>query len=212
MAYEKEITVHRTQMVCGRCASSMTKEDVGIYYDTGLCSWCEHMTSKLEVDESVSSQWNPEKDLEATDSSIISPEEFRTNPGVLVADPRLLEYLDAHPDEVLGLDPWKFQEFVAELLQRFGYKVRIGPPGRDGGVDVFAEQDPDTGPELVLVQCKRNAPESKVSQPVVKQLFADVCTRNASRGLVVTTSTFTRPALEYIRQFRYRLAGADIDK
>jgi len=43
-------------------------------------------------------------------------------------------------------------------------------------------------------------------------LKANVFDKNASSGLVVTTSTFTKPAWDYINQAKYRLAGADQQK
>ena len=47
--------------------------------------------------------------------------------------------------------------------------------------------------------------------PIIKQLNADLNDRKASRGLLVTTSFFTRPALSYIEQAKYRLSGTDYD-
>jgi hypothetical protein len=34
---------------------------------------------------------------------------------------------------------------------------------------------------LTLVQCKRNSPDRKVGEPIIKQLHADVNDRRASR-------------------------------
>jgi len=136
-------------------------------------------------------------------------EEFLANPHVMLVDSRIVSYLDAHPEDVFSLSAWQFQELIAEVLARFDYDVELGPRGRDGGVDVFARRRSAVGAELVLVQCKRNAPDNKVGQPVVKQLVADVQLQNATRGLVVTTSSFTRPALATISQWHFRLAGVD---
>src|SRR5262249_16969483 len=93
-----------------------------------------------------------------------------------------------------------------------GYAVKLGPRGRDGGIDVFAERDGELGPELTLVQCKRYRDDQKVSEPTVKQLYADLTLRNATKGLLVTTSTFTKPALKLIEDARYRLAAKDLQK
>jgi restriction system protein len=156
-------------------------------------------------------EWNPERELAKEEKLVLSAEEFR-NPAVrLVTDPRLIAYIDSHPEEMYRLSPRDFEEFIAELLSKFGYKVRLGPGSKDGGVDVFAERDLDFGPELTLVQCKRNSPDHKVGEPIIKQLHADVNDRKASRGLVVTTSFFTGPALRYIESSKYRLSGADFD-
>jgi restriction endonuclease Mrr len=109
------------------------------------------------------------------------------------------------------LSPRQFEELVARLLEQFGYKVRLGPGSKDHGVDVAAYRESELGPELVLVQCKRYDFENKVGEPVVKQLYADVTTTGASRGLLVTTSAFTSDALRYIEQIRYRVIGADFE-
>lgn len=140
---------------------------------------------------------------------IITPDEFREDASILIVDPRILQHFDKDPGLVFSLSPRQFEEFVAELLSQLGYNVKLSPQGRDGGVDVYAERENDIGSELVLVQCKRYREENKVGEPVVKQLHADVNDRLASRGLVVTSSTFTRPAIDYIERFRYRMAGAD---
>jgi restriction system protein len=154
-------------------------------------------------------EWNPEKQLPQEDKLILSPEEFRNPKLRLITDPRLIAYIDSHPEELYSLTPRQFEEFIAELLSKMGYKVRLGPGSKDGGVDVFAERDLDFGPELTLVQCKRNGPEHKVGEPIIKQLHADVNDRKASKGVVVTTSFFTSTALKYIESSKYRLAGAD---
>jgi restriction system protein len=67
------------------------------------------------------------------------------------------------------------------------------------------------GPELVIVQCKRYAPDKKVGEPTVKQLCAvvDVDDQKATRGLIVTTSTFTSVALKYIDWKKHKVSGAD---
>jgi len=174
----------------------------------GYCPHCGrvlHLNIERELDELESLR----RRLPEEERRIITPDEFRRG---LVADPidlRLIQYLDAHPHEVLKLTPRRFEELVARLLHQFGYRVRLGPGSKDRGVDVVAERDTDFGPELVLVQCKRYAFENRVGEPFVKQLYADVTKEEATRGLVVTTSAFTSDALKYIEAIRYRVSGAD---
>ena len=157
------------------------------------------------------SAWNPESDLLELERRLVFPEAFRS--GVtLPTDPLLIRYLDENPNDIYSLSPREFEEFVAGLLATSGYEVKLGPKGRDGGIDVFAERDGEFGPELTLVQCKRHRYDQKVSEPVVKQLYADMTLRNATKGLLVTTSTFTKPALKLIEGVRYRLVGKDIEK
>jgi restriction system protein len=150
-------------------------------------------------------------DLLLEQRRLITPEEFRER-VVLVTDRELIELFDNNPEDLYRLTPRQFEELVADLLKRMGYTVNLGPGSKDGGVDVFAERAGDFGPELTLVQCKRNRIDRKVGEPVIKQLSADVSDRRASRGLLVTTSFFTATALEYIDRSRYLLAGADVDQ
>jgi restriction system protein len=209
--YISEIDKEAENAECSRCGSSIPMGEWDTYYESGMCSWCEHMSNKEERVEVVDDEreWNPEKQLQQEEKLILTPEEFRLSRFRLITDPRIISYLVSHPEELYNLGHRQFEELIAELLRKDGYKVRLGPGSKDGGVDVFAERDLDFGPELTLVQCKRNGPENKVGEPIIKQLHADVNDRKASKGLIVTTSFFTRTALAYIESSKYRLAGAD---
>jgi hypothetical protein len=205
--YEDHIVAVSSSLSCARCGGQIPISEIDIYYETGMCGWCEHMSGRLEAEE-----WNPEKNLKAEETRIITPDDFLSNRVELITDPRLIRYLAQNPGDIFSLSPREFEEFVAELLRKMGYRTKLGPKGRDGGVDVFAELERDLGPELVLVQCKQFSADHKVSEPIVKQLAADVTDRKASHGLAVTTSTFSKPALRYIEERKYILSGADYNK
>ena len=49
---------------------------------------------------------------------------------------------------------------------------------------------------LIVVQCKRNAPENPVGRPVVQQFKGVVEENGAWRGYIVTTSSFSEEAVE----------------
>jgi restriction system protein len=159
------------------------------------------------------SDWNPETNLPTLEDRRDITQEFRS--GTLVdfpVDLRLIQHIDSHPESLYSLTPRQFEELTAELLRNFGYQATLTSKGRDGGIDVFAERETAVGTELVIVQCKKNSEDNKVGAPVIKQLYGDVAARKATRGLLVTTSRFSSVALDFIRQTRYRLEGADIDK
>jgi HJR/Mrr/RecB family endonuclease len=158
------------------------------------------------------SAWNPEHDLPVEEQRLITPQEFRSSPGVILVDSRLLRVLDQRPEQILSLSAREFEEFVASLLERLGYHAAVTPVGRDGGIDISAHRTTDIGTELVLVQCKRYGPTKKVDEPTVKQLCTVVDDHKATRGLIVTSSTFTSVALRYIEAKRYRVSGADLSK
>lgn len=55
------------------------------------------------------------------------------------------------------IPPYDFQQLVAGLLRAMGYHVSwVAPPGKDGGVDIIATQDPlGIKPPRIKVQVKR---------------------------------------------------------
>jgi restriction endonuclease Mrr len=143
---------------------------------------------------------------------IITPEEFAANNAIVRVDPSLINYFQHNPKALYDLEPRKFEDFVAEILSRFGYQVQLTGKGPDDGVDIFATKKTRVGStELAIVQCKRYAENNKVNCPIVKQFYADVRDRNATIGLFVTTSSFTGPANLYIERFHTRLTGIDFD-
>ncbi len=152
------------------------------------------------------------KDLPTEERRIISLQEFRKG-GIQIQDTwELVRYFDSDPDKIFSLKPREFEILVSKLLEKYGYNVTLGKGSRDGGVDIFAERHCMFGTELTLVQCKRNRLDRKVGEPVVKQLFGDIESRNATKGLLVTTSSFASTALRYIESVKYRLSPIDFDK
>lgn len=152
------------------------------------------------------------KGLPEEERRIISLEEFRKGSIQFQDTLELVRYFDSNPDEIFSLMPREFEVFVSKLLEKFGYNVTLGKGSRDGGVDIFAERRGLFGTELTLVQCKRNRKDRKVGEPVVKQLYGDIESRNATKGLLVTTSSFTATALGYIESIKYRMSPIDFDK
>ncbi|MFI7286269.1 restriction endonuclease [Streptomyces anulatus] len=105
----------------------------------------------------------------------------------------------AHPVDYAQLDPYVFEEAVAELCRRDGCADAevVGGAG-DLGADVLATT-PD-GRRLV-VQCKRYGPDNRVGSQDL-QRFGGTCyaVHEADVALVVSTAGFTGPALDYAEQ------------
>lgn len=216
--YEEEIERTASKAICNSCGAPVEGPELEIYYDTGLCGWCDHMVAKVmqgdEFDSSSNGEketaWSPENALVLEERTVLRPSDLSTL--ALITDVRLIKHLASHPQEINTLTPRQFEELTADLLSGFGYTVKLNKGSKDGGVDVFAERTTDTGKELTIVQCKKHSPDHKVGEPIIKQLYADVLTRNATRGLIVTTSSFTKDALKFIESLRYRLTPADFAK
>jgi restriction endonuclease Mrr len=156
--------------------------------------------------------WSPEYALPVEERRIITAQEFRSSPAIIQVDARVLRALDDRPERILSLNWREFEMFVADLLERLGYRTRLSPKGRDGGYDIVAVRETDIGPERVLVQCKRLTPPMKVGEPIVKQFCTVIGDDRATRGLIATTSTFTSVALKYIETKKHTVSGADLGK
>ncbi|MFJ8251430.1 restriction endonuclease [Streptomyces sp. NPDC094466] len=105
----------------------------------------------------------------------------------------------AHPVDYAQLDPYAFEEAVADLCRRDGCADAevVGGAG-DLGADVLATT-PD-GRRLV-VQCKRYGPDNRAGSQDL-QRFGGTCyaVHEADVALVVSTGGFTEPALDYAEQ------------
>ncbi len=95
-------------------------------------------------------------------------------------------------DKLMSLSPYDFEQHVMAFFQQAGWIAWVTKPSNDFGVDGFAKH-----PEgLIVVQCKRNALDNLVGRPVVQQFKGVVEENQAYRGYIVTTSGFTREAIE----------------
>lgn len=100
---------------------------------------------------------------------------------------------ESHPDF--------FEEAVVRVLLKMGYGgaeargQRIGGSG-DGGVDGVIDQDP-LGLDQIYVQAKRYADGNNVGREAIQAFVGALHGRGASKGIFITTSTFTQGAKEY---------------
>jgi len=101
------------------------------------------------------------------------------------------------PNLMYELGPRKFEELVAELLNRDGAEVTLTPPSRDGGRDIFAWLDTPLGKALYLIECKRYGPANPVGVEIVRSVYGVVAEERATAGLIVTTSSFTKGAIAF---------------
>jgi len=122
---------------------------------------------------------------------------------------QLVRRLALHPEMMYELDPRKFEQLVAELFRDKGYDIELGRGTKDGGIDMRAFLRNDIGTLLTLIQCKRFAPQNKVNVDVIRGLYGVVNREDASSGLIVTTSSFTRDTRSEQSEIRHRIHLAE---
>lgn len=115
------------------------------------------------------------------------------------------------PNSIYQLSPRVFEELIAALLEDLGWKIHLTPATRDGGRDIVALIPSEIGNILCLVEAKRYRQDRKVGVGVVRQLYGTVAHEEASYGLLVTSSTFSREAEQFEQAHRYRIGLKDFE-
>lgn len=118
---------------------------------------------------------------------------------------RQIRYFSENPNELRTTDPRHFEELIAELLDRNGLDVELTPPTGDGGRDVLAWANTLAGRHLYLVECKRYAANRPVGVEIVRALYGVVQAENATAGLIVATSEFTKGAKQFQETIKHRM-------
>jgi restriction system protein len=96
-----------------------------------------------------------------------------------------------------NMPPYDLQKLVAALLKAMGYHVSwISPPGKDGGLDILAWNDPlGTKPPRMKVQVKREKDATNVS--TLRSFMALLGDNDV--GIFVSTGGFTKDAEDEAR-------------
>jgi len=121
----------------------------------------------------------------------------------------ILGILKRDPELIRKLSPRRFEEIVAEILDKQGYEVELTPASGDGGFDIYAAKKERIGKFLYLVECKRYLPPNKVGVEIVRALYGVVQSKRATAGAIVTTSFFTSGAEAFQREAQHQLSLND---
>ena len=117
-------------------------------------------------------------------------------------------------ERVREADPAFFEQLIVTLLIAMGYGGSSEEAGRalgqsgDDGVDGVIDQDP-LGVDQVYVQAKRYTPGNTVGAAAIRDFFGALNLKRASKGILVTTSTFSRSAIETTRGLGQRIVLID---
>ena len=94
--------------------------------------------------------------------------------------------------KLLAMDPFDFESHVVSFFKTDGVKAWTTRKSNDLGVDGFVDH-PDG---LIVIQCKRYTTDNPVGSPLVQQFKGVIEENGASKGYLVTTSSFTAGAVE----------------
>ncbi|MGO9483895.1 MAG: restriction endonuclease [Rhodomicrobium sp.] len=117
-------------------------------------------------------------------------------------------------DRILQNSPSFFERVIVDLLVAMGYggshknaSEQLGRSG-DGGVDGVINEDV-LGLDRVYVQAKRYSPGTSVGRPDIQAFTGSLVGMGAMKGVFVTTSTFSAPAIEFASRIPQRIILID---
>ncbi len=105
------------------------------------------------------------------------------------------------------MDPIEFEMLVGDFLTQRGMSVEATRRTGDGGIDVRAYSDEPLRGGKFIVQCKRY--NQNVGEPELRDLYGALTHERASKGILVTTGGFTRPAKEFAHDKPLELIDGD---
>ena len=105
-------------------------------------------------------------------------------------------------NKVVELSPTFFEKLVVELLVKMGYGSSIKDAGKamgksgDEGIDGTIKED-KLGLDIIYIQAKRWKTGNVVGRPELQKFVGALAGQGAKKGIFITTSNFTKEAIEY---------------
>jgi len=153
-------------------------------------------TQVIATDNSAPSGSTPEEILEESFAELLTNLENDLLENIKTASPKF------------------FEQLVIDLLLKMGYGgsrkdagERLGRSG-DGGIDGIIKED-KLGLDVIYIQAKRW--ENTVGRPVVQEFVGSLAGKRAKRGILITTSQFSREAQEYASSIETKIVLIDGD-
>lgn len=176
-------------------------EEISIRFLKKFPEFVEFQAMKREKGEE-------EKEEEEAEKERLTPEE-----SIETAYQRLRQNLAMELiQQIKGFSPSFFEKLVIDLLISMGYGgtrkdagKAIGRSG-DEGIDGIIKED-RLGLDIVYIQAKRW--ENPVSRPEIQKFAGALQGQRAKKGIFITTSNFTRDAIDYASSIENKIVLID---
>jgi restriction system protein len=117
-------------------------------------------------------------------------------------------------DKIKKCSPYFFEKLVVELLLKMGYGGSRQEAGKtigksvDGGIDGIIKED-KLGLDTIYIQAKRW--DGSIGRPEVQKFAGALQGQRARKGVFITTSKFTKEAIDYACMIENKLILIDGD-
>lgn len=132
------------------------------------------------------------------DSNNLTPQERLYNSFTNIRNSEYQEILTT----ILSKTPYEFEKLVVMLLQKMGYGGEIKNSGlvtkqsNDGGIDGIIKED-ILGLGRIHIQAKRYNFNSSIGREEIQKFVGALAVAQSNKGVFITTSYFTKNAIEY---------------
>lgn len=166
--------------------------------------------SPTRVDNNLLSQYEPFRTFRArgkaeeeasVQPTLVAPAERTPEDDMALAYQRVRKELEAELlEQVKAASPAFFERLVVDLLVAMGYGGSRQDAGRaigkngDGGIDGMIKED-RLGLDVIYLQAKRW--EGVVGRPEIQKFAGALQGQRASKGVFITTSSYSKDAIEY---------------
>ncbi|MBI2730035.1 MAG: restriction endonuclease [Sphingobacteriales bacterium] len=154
---------------------------------------------------------NEEFPSEITENTIQTPEELLESGYIKIRETLEQELLS----KLKSVHPSFFERIVVELLVKMGYGGSIQDAGKaigksgDEGIDGIIKED-KLGLDVIYVQAKRW--EGTVGRPELQKFVGALAGQGAKKGIFITTSSFTKDAIDYAPKNETKIVLVDGEK
>ena len=180
---------------------SLRKSDLMQYpefasYATGSCTPKGNTSESNIVQVVPNDELTPTEQLEQAFHSIIDD---------LAAD--LLQ-------KTLEQSPYFFEHLVVDLLVKMGYggsfanSAQVTQYVHDDGIDGIIYED-KLGLDKIYIQAKRYKLENTVGKPQIQQFSGALDEQKATKGVFITTSTYSKEAKQYVEKLNKKIVLID---
>jgi len=166
-------------------------EKINMKYLEKFQEYINFRDSKIETGES--------KNLPLDNDRISTPQESLESSYQEIRN----ELADDLLDQILNCSPKFFENMVIDLLINMGYGGSRKDAGQaigrshDGGVDGIIKED-KLGLDVIYIQAKRWS-DATVGSRDVQSFIGSLVTKNAVKGIFITTSKFSPDALQAVK-------------
>lgn len=116
--------------------------------------------------------------------------------------------------KTLEQSPYFFEHLVVDLLVKMGYggsfanSAQVTQYVHDDGIDGIIYED-KLGLDKIYIQAKRYKLENTIGKPQIQQFSGALDEQKASKGVFITTSSYTKEAKSYVEKLNKKIVLID---